>query len=182
MAGVAPHVTAIPLGRVSPRGSCDQPGRRGGNAPCLSQASLQQTSRPYSVLLPVGFALPRPLPAARCALTAPFHPCPGRIPGGSISVALSLGSPPPDVIRHRRCMEPGLSSAGPRGLTAAVRPAGGLTKSLSPALSSPGGPLCQCNHYSCLKVLGKLATRRSGFVQQSQALVCPRPSAHGPVR
>src|SRR3546814_13089884 len=31
---------------------------------------------PYSVLLPVGFALPPPLPEARCALTAPFHPCP----------------------------------------------------------------------------------------------------------
>ena len=31
--------------------------------------------RPYSVLLPVGFALPPALPPARCALTAPFHPC-----------------------------------------------------------------------------------------------------------
>ena len=30
--------------------------------------------------------------------------------GGSFSVALSLGSPPPDVIRHRMSMEPGLSS------------------------------------------------------------------------
>jgi len=30
--------------------------------------------RPYSVLLPVGFALPPALPPARCALTAPFHP------------------------------------------------------------------------------------------------------------
>jgi len=28
------------------------------------------------VLLLVGFTLPRLLPAARCALTAPFHPCP----------------------------------------------------------------------------------------------------------
>src|SRR5208283_5715134 len=33
--------------------------------------------RPYSVLLPVGFALPPALPPARCALTAPFHPCRG---------------------------------------------------------------------------------------------------------
>ena len=32
--------------------------------------------RPYSVLLPVGFALPPLLPAARCALAAPFRPCP----------------------------------------------------------------------------------------------------------
>ncbi|AEI03854.1 hypothetical protein OCA5_c27370 [Afipia carboxidovorans OM5] len=30
--------------------------------------------RPYSVLLPVGFAMPPPLPETRCALTAPFHP------------------------------------------------------------------------------------------------------------
>jgi hypothetical protein len=30
--------------------------------------------RPYSVLLPAGFTMPRLLPAARCALTAPFHP------------------------------------------------------------------------------------------------------------
>jgi len=34
------------------------------------------TCCPYLVLLPVGFTLPPPLPAARCALTAPFHPCP----------------------------------------------------------------------------------------------------------
>ena len=31
--------------------------------------------RPYSVLLPVWFAMPFPLPDPRCALTAPFHPC-----------------------------------------------------------------------------------------------------------
>src|SRR4051812_33394230 len=30
--------------------------------------------RPYLVLLQVGFTLPTPLPASRCALTAPFHP------------------------------------------------------------------------------------------------------------
>ena len=30
---------------------------------------------PYSVLLPVGLAVPLLLPVARCALTAPFHPC-----------------------------------------------------------------------------------------------------------
>jgi len=33
--------------------------------------------RPYSVLLPVGFAVPSALPQTRCALTAPFHPYPG---------------------------------------------------------------------------------------------------------
>ena len=35
---------------------------------------------------------------------------PRRLRGGLLSVALSLGSPPPDVIRHRISMEPGLSS------------------------------------------------------------------------
>jgi hypothetical protein len=31
--------------------------------------------RPYSILLPVGFAKPLTLPPARCALAAPFRPC-----------------------------------------------------------------------------------------------------------
>ncbi len=73
--------------------------------------------RPYLVLLPVGFTMPPLLPGARCALTAPFHPCPSacraeawKRAGGLLSVALSLGSPPPDVIRHRVSVEPGLSS------------------------------------------------------------------------
>ena len=29
--------------------------------------------RPYSILLPVGFAMPSLLPGTRCALAAPFH-------------------------------------------------------------------------------------------------------------
>jgi len=40
--------------------------------------------------------------------------------GGLLSVALSLGSPPPDVIRHRISVEPGLSS--PRHREAAIQP------------------------------------------------------------
>ena len=48
----------------------------------------------YLVLLPVGFAVPLPLPVARCALTAPFHPCRSRETGGLLSVALSLGLTP----------------------------------------------------------------------------------------
>jgi hypothetical protein len=75
-----PHgrATAIPLGRASRRASRDQPGRRGGNASAAtggSGASSHAAGRPYSVLLQVGFALPPPLPGARCALAAPFHPC-----------------------------------------------------------------------------------------------------------
>src|SRR5215472_65502 len=42
-----------------------------GTASALADATPR---RPYSVLLPVGFAVPPALPQARCALTAPFHP------------------------------------------------------------------------------------------------------------
>jgi hypothetical protein len=66
--------------------------------------------RSYSVLLPVGFTMPPQLPLERCALTAPFHPYPWRTMGGLLSVALSLGLPPPGVTRHRIPVEPGLSS------------------------------------------------------------------------
>ncbi len=73
--------TAIPLGRASLRASRDQPGQQGETAPA-SRNGLPRFAAgcPYSVLLPVGFALPPPLPGARCALAAPFHPCP-RPPG-----------------------------------------------------------------------------------------------------
>jgi len=66
---VTPRVTAIPLGRPLPTASSNQPGR-----PDWKRSWGLRPCRPYSVLLPVGFALPRPLPCARCALTAPFHP------------------------------------------------------------------------------------------------------------
>ena len=91
--------------------------------------------RPYSVLLPVGFAVPPPLPETRCALTAPFHPYPRGLSrsGGLLSVALSLGSPPAAVSRHRRSLEPGLSSTGrirPRSLIARQRPSGQLATAI----------------------------------------------------
>ena len=65
-------VTAIPLGRPLPAASSNQPGwqgRKTGPSPC-------GLHHPYSVLLPAGLAMPLPLPEARCALTAPFHPYP----------------------------------------------------------------------------------------------------------
>ena len=55
----------ISLGPPSPTASSSLPGlRRSG--PLLV---------PYLALLQVGFAMRPPSPAARCALTAPFHPC-----------------------------------------------------------------------------------------------------------
>src|SRR5690348_17765269 len=68
---------AIPLGRPLPGVSCDRPERRRGGPPGIPAHG--DTCRSYLVLLPVGFSLPPPSPAARCALTAPFHPC--RPPG-----------------------------------------------------------------------------------------------------
>ncbi len=77
----------------------------------------------------MGFALPPALPKERCALTAPFHPClqPEGRAGGLFSVALSLGSPPPAVSRHRSPVEPGLSSITTvlTGATAIARPSDG---------------------------------------------------------
>ncbi len=116
--------------------------------------SLRRACRSYLVLLPVGFSLPPPSPAARCALTAPFHPCrpPGEpgTSGGVLSVALSLGSPPPGVTRHRASVEPGLSSPRLRGERPSSRLAGiGLSaftrsvKGREADLSKAGRPICQ---------------------------------------
>jgi len=68
---------AIPLGRPLPSASRDRPGRRRGNT-----AAGCPACRPYLVLLPVGFAVPLPLPVARWALTPPFHPCLTSSPNG----------------------------------------------------------------------------------------------------
>ena len=79
-------------------------------------ARLRVPRHPYSVLLPVGFTMPSLLPGPRWALTPPFHPYADMRPcnqghrRGLLSVALSLRSPSPDVIRHRVSVEPGLSS------------------------------------------------------------------------
>ena len=56
----------------------EQPTRTASlTSPCVVFACANcPRCRPYSVLLPVWFAMPVPLPDPRCALTAPFHPCP----------------------------------------------------------------------------------------------------------
>ena len=114
----SPGVTAgavmtIPLGRSSPSASCDRPERRRGGSPGTSDYSgapaaptwscsrwgfpCRRRCRRRGALLPHRFTL-----AARPACR--------RQAGGVLSVALSLGSPPPGVTRHRTSVEPGLSS------------------------------------------------------------------------
>src|SRR3546814_15895655 len=63
---------AIHLGRQLLDASRDRPGRRRENPRGLCPEG--PAGRPYLILLRVGFAVPPPLPGARCALTAPFHP------------------------------------------------------------------------------------------------------------
>ena len=92
---------------------------------------------PYSVLLLAGLAMRRLLPAARCALTAPFHPYLLRREGGLLSVALSLGSPPAGVTRRHVVVEPGLSSSPLRG----PRPPGRLIRAERGRAEASGQPL-----------------------------------------
>ncbi len=62
-------------------GRLARPTRAAARKPaCRTSIAWEPACRLYLVLLPVGFALPPPLPGARCALTAPFHPCRGPEP------------------------------------------------------------------------------------------------------
>src|ERR1700733_1887431 len=127
MAGThRPDVTAIPLGRPSPGASSNQPERLGQRIrPCGA------LTRRVSLLF--GFAPGGACHAADVAACAvrsyrTLSPLPSCLmavwpqSGGLLSVALSLGSPPPDVIRRRIRMEPGLSSVFRR------RPSGRLAE------------------------------------------------------
>jgi len=60
------QAAAISLGRRLPDASSG----------CTRRLSGRTSLPPYSALLPMGFALPATLLPPRCALTAPFHPCP----------------------------------------------------------------------------------------------------------
>jgi hypothetical protein len=65
-----PGEVDIPLGPALPRASSELTRERGG--PPLPPKRLL----PYLLLLRVGLAVPPLSPEARCALAAPFHPCP----------------------------------------------------------------------------------------------------------
>ncbi len=118
-------VTAIPLGRRLPGASSNLPGRQDpdtdpeARSRKLRAVPIRSCSRwglpcrrryrRRGALLPHRFTL---------AAANSTHR------GGLFSVALSLGSHPPDVIRHRLSMEPGLSSPA----NALERPSDRLTK------------------------------------------------------
>ena len=96
---------AIHLGRTSPRASSDLPGGPADHRP------RHLPLAPYLVLLRVGFALPPLLPAARCALTAPFHPCRRPEPRGRyVFCGTFRGLAPPRRYLAPCPAEPGLSS------------------------------------------------------------------------
>ena len=88
--------------------------------------------RPYSVLLPVWFAMPVPLPDPRCALTAPFHPYRAEAPKGEGGRSVLCGTvpgvapagcyPAPYVDGARTFLSRSLSTVA----GAAVRPTDGL--------------------------------------------------------
>ena len=110
----------IHLGQTLPTASSDRTRRL--QASNLSPTSSHHASGrskmgtpPYLVLLRVGFTESRCHHRDWCALTAPFHPyqaqCTAVIRsthglGGLFSVALSLGSPPLDVIQHPALRSP----------------------------------------------------------------------------
>jgi hypothetical protein len=111
----------IHLGRTSPCASSDLPG-----SPCGPQERARRLARfPIWSCSRWGLPCRRMLPPARCALTAPFHPCrPQHLPrrrdrtnparsvtngcvlGGLLSVALSVGSRPPGVTWHLALWSP----------------------------------------------------------------------------
>jgi len=128
---------AIHLGRVLRRASCNQPGR-------LIWKQTEAVSRlapPLFGLAPGGVC--RAVLVAKNAVRSyrTLSPLPRfalrASQGGLLSVALSLGSPPPEVIRHRASMEPGLSSPPGYAKQEAERPSGLLTEVIRGAAPCP---------------------------------------------
>jgi len=122
---------AIHLGRPLPDASRDRPGRQRGNAPCRPSPERVSADIPSLLgLAPGGVCRAAPVAGRAVRSYRTLSPLPaGAVPegcawaGGLLSVALSLGLPPPDVIRHRISVEPGLSSPRFPG----ERPSGHLT-------------------------------------------------------
>ncbi len=82
------NVAAIHLGRRSRVASRNPPGQRARKQAC--DVLAHAPCRPYSVLLPVGFTMPSPLPGPRWALTPPFHPYAANVPQAGTSARSTL--------------------------------------------------------------------------------------------
>src|SRR5271169_6643779 len=104
---------AIPLGRPSPSASCDRPERRRGGPPGAPDRSAAPAAPTWSCSR-WGFPCRRRCRRRGALLPHRFtlatRPANRRQAGGVLSVALSLGSHPLGVTRHRTSVEPGLSS------------------------------------------------------------------------
>src|SRR5262245_20401436 len=112
------------------------PGGSSGN----ETGGLASAAPPLFGLAPGGVC--RAVPVARTAVRSyrTLSPLPSEaraLEGGLLSVALSLGSPPPEVIRHRASKEPGLSSLPADTLAMAERPSGLLTELIRGLSSFP---------------------------------------------
>jgi hypothetical protein len=124
-------MATIPLGRPLPSASCDRPGRRCEDTPGAMRTELVRRNwrpPPLLGLAPGGVFRAATVAGGAVRSYRTISPLPPIRSdrsglGGVFSVALSLGSPPPGVTRHRISVEPGLSS--PRAkLGAAARPSG----------------------------------------------------------
>ena len=105
-------VTAIPLGLRSPGASSNPPGRLDPDT--IPKRLLAHGFVPSLFgLAPGGVCHAADVTAGAVRSYRTISPLPRRTQkcrGGMFSVALSLSSHPPDVIRHRLSVEPGLSS------------------------------------------------------------------------
>ena len=97
----------IHLGRLLPDASCNQPGQHPGNR----FTGFASGVPPLFGLAPGGVCHAAPVTGRAVRSYRTVSPLPASNTGGLFSVALSLGSPPPVIIRHRVSVEPGLSSA-----------------------------------------------------------------------
>src|SRR5208282_4891903 len=99
MAGARrPDVTAIPLGRPSPGASSNQPERQGQRT--RPRGAWKRRASLLFGLAPGGACRAADVAARAVRSYRTLSPLPAEA-GGLLSVALSLGSPPPDVIRRR---------------------------------------------------------------------------------
>jgi len=105
---------AIHLGRSLPNASRDTPGRRRENPPASIYGKATNLDRSSLLgLAPGGVYRAAPVSGSAVRSYRTLSPLPRTgepVFGGLLSVALSLGSPPPGVTRHRVSVEPGLSS------------------------------------------------------------------------